>query len=256
ARQDAPHRRRGSDPLTYTIPVDNPFVDDPVARDEIWALGMRNPWRFSFDQATGDLFIGDVGQDHWEEIDYEPADDPGGHNYGWRCYEGSHVNPNVPPCKVPDHALPVIEYAHENDRCSVTGGHVYRGSALPALHGIYVYADLCTGEFWGLQQEQTGWSNSFLGVPGAGSLIISFGEDEEGELYVATWGPYAVYRIVSGEPLAVTVAHFSGSAPGPAPPALYLVGTIVAAVLLVRKFPLDKRKIYRIITINRKNTMR
>ncbi|MCJ7756218.1 MAG: PQQ-dependent sugar dehydrogenase, partial [Thermoanaerobaculales bacterium] len=134
--------------LTYTIPSDNPFVEDPEARDEIWALGLRNPWRFSFDRSTGDLYIGDVGQGSWEEIDFEAKTDPGGRNYGWntmegsRCYESSN-------CSTEGLTLPAAEYSHAQG-CSVTGGYVYRGTRFPALRGLYLYGDFCSGAVWGL----------------------------------------------------------------------------------------------------------
>ena len=123
---------------------------------EAWAYGLRNPWRFSFDRLTGDLYIGDVGQDNWEEVDFEPASSGGGQNYGWKIMEGTHCNSAgaagcvVPPpaCGDPAYTLPVLEYAHDDGRCAVTGGYVYRGTAIPDLKGSYVYGDFCTGEVW------------------------------------------------------------------------------------------------------------
>ncbi|MBN2430400.1 MAG: PQQ-dependent sugar dehydrogenase [Acidobacteria bacterium] len=165
----------------YAVPADNPFVGDPLVLDEIWAIGLRNPWRFSFDRATGDLWIGDVGQSTWEEINYQPADSPGGENYGWRITEGSACyNPN--PCSTVGLTLPVWDYSHITG-CSVTGGMVYRGPANSLAHGIYVYGDYCTGIIWGLAWDGQAWVNRELLDTAVN--IASFGQDEDGELYVA-----------------------------------------------------------------------
>jgi glucose/arabinose dehydrogenase len=136
----------------YTVPADNPFVGVEGARPEIWSLGLRNPWRFSFDSATGDLWIGDVGQGAWEEIDHAPATDGAGAgrglNFGWSALEGTHpLNADQP---ADDATPPLYEYSHD-DGCSVTGGEVYRGSAIPGLAGWYVFADYCSGTVWALQ---------------------------------------------------------------------------------------------------------
>lgn len=166
--------------LPYGIPLDNPFVGKAGA-DEIWALGLRNPWRFSFDRQTGDLWIGDVGQNMWEEVDFQPAG-VGGLNFGWRCYEGTHAYNLNPPCQgvlTP----PVAEYSHSEGQ-SVTGGFVYRGKRFPALAGYYFYADFSQGKIWSLQKSGSTWSSPvlLLDTPYA---ISSFGEDEAGELYIA-----------------------------------------------------------------------
>jgi len=177
---------------TYTIPPDNPFNDDPEARDEIWALGLRNPWRFSFDRSTGDLYIGDVGQGSWEEIDFETGTDPGGRNYGWATMEGSHcfVNSN---CSTDGLTLPVAEYSHALG-CSVTGGYVYRGTRFPALRGLYLYGDFCSGTVWGLAPAGPGdWTVAVVGQTGVS--ISSFGEDESGELYLTDLSTGSVYFI-------------------------------------------------------------
>lgn len=174
---------------SYAIPADNPFVGDPSARDEIWAYGLRNPWRFSFDRATGDLWIGDVGQGSWEEVDFQAAASPGGENYGWDCREGAHdysdpngdFNANCVGLTFTD---PIHEYDHGGGRCSITGGFVYRGSAYPALDGIYFYADYCNGGVWGVQPDGAAWAASTELVNG-GFGLSSFGEDESGELYLA-----------------------------------------------------------------------
>lgn len=160
----------------YGIPADNPFGS------EIWAYGFRNPWRFSFDRATGDLYIGDVGQGTWEEIDYLPGGIVGGANFGWNFFEGRHAYEGTPP----DGAQlmePVAEYEHGSARCSVTGGHVYRGANLPAWQGVYVFADYCSGEIWGLVQHSGGnWDMQIM--YDSGFLVTSFGVDEAGELYL------------------------------------------------------------------------
>jgi glucose/arabinose dehydrogenase len=174
----------------YAIPPSNPFAGNPAWLPEIWALGVRNPWRFSFDRLTGDLYIGDVGQNAYEEIDFQPAGSPGGQNYGWRIMEGLHCyNPN--PCNPAGLTLPVAEYPH-GPGCSVTGGFVYRGTASPALAGIYFYGDYCSGVIWGLRQAAGQWETQLL--LDTSLSITCFGEDEAGEVYV---GNYAgqVYRI-------------------------------------------------------------
>jgi glucose/arabinose dehydrogenase len=182
----------------YTIPEDNPFVGTEGARKEIWALGLRNPWRFSFDRLTGDLFIADVGQDSWEEIDYQVAGSKEGENYGWKLMEGNHCYIPSTNCNTGALTLPIIEYAHgPNDSvgCAVTGGYRYRGTKNYGLSGIYFYGDFCSGRIWGASQQPSGeWTTTELL---ATSLSIStFGEDEAGELYIANYSPGAVYRIV------------------------------------------------------------
>ncbi len=183
--------------LNYTIPADNPFVGDASTLDEIWALGLRNPWRFSFDRLTGDMWIADVGQDDWEEIDFQPASSTGGENYGWRCYEG--FDPFITNGCPPQSSMvdPVHAYANNfSTGCSVTGGFVYRGSQQPGMYGYYIYADYCTGRFWSIAPDGFGgWSNV-----GAGNHdnyeFSSFGEDKDGELFVAGLSNGNIYRIV------------------------------------------------------------
>ncbi|MEU5951212.1 PQQ-dependent sugar dehydrogenase [Streptomyces sp. NPDC047525] len=175
----------------YAIPKDNPFVDDPNAKDEIWAYGLRNPWRFSFDAGTGDLLIGDVGQSAWEEIDWAPADSEGGENYGWSQMEGNH--PFREGTEPANHVPPVHEYDRTGLGCSVTGGYVYRGKAIPGLKGQYVFSDYCDGTIRALRMENgkvTGASD--LGVNGG--EVISFVQGGKGELYVLDIGG-SVFRI-------------------------------------------------------------
>ncbi|MFI6009633.1 PQQ-dependent sugar dehydrogenase [Streptomyces sp. NPDC051243] len=169
----------------YAIPPGNPFVDDPNAKDEIWAYGLRNPWRFSFDAGTGDLLIGDVGQSAWEEIDWAPATSKGGENYGWSRMEGNH--PFRGGTEPANHVPPIHEYDRNGPGCSVTGGYVYRGEAIPDLKGQYVFSDFCDGTVRALQLENgevTGVSN--LGVDGG--QVVSFVQGGNGELYVLDLG--------------------------------------------------------------------
>ncbi|MGW3423253.1 PQQ-dependent sugar dehydrogenase [Streptomyces phaeochromogenes] len=169
----------------YAIPRDNPFVNDPNAKDEIWAYGLRNPWRFSFDARTGDLLIGDVGQSDWEEIDWAPAKSRGGENYGWSQMEGTH--PFRGGTEPANHVPPVHEYDRTGLGCSVTGGYVYRGRAIPDLRGQYVFSDYCDGTLRTLRMKDgkvTGQSD--LGVNGG--EVISFVQGGDGELYVLAIG--------------------------------------------------------------------
>ena len=175
----------------YAIPADNPFVADSAVRDEIWATGLRNPWRFSFDRETGDLYIADVGQNMWEEINFQPAASTGGENYGWRIFEASHCY--LDDCATPGLTPPIFEYNHEGGHCSVTGGYVYRGEAHPELYGNYFLADYCSGQLWRMVQTENGWNTAVIN--NVGFLVSSFGEDASGELYIIDQGAGAVYRL-------------------------------------------------------------
>jgi len=174
--------------MPYAVPGDNPFAGRAGARGEIWSYGWRNPWRFSFDPETGALWIGDVGQDSWEEIDYEPSAQPG-RNYGWNRMEGKHCFPPGSGCDPTGLTPPVTEYAHQSG-CSVTGGFVYRGTALPELRGTYFYGDYCTGLVRslrivnGVATEERDWTGA-LRATGGGPMqgLSSFGVDAAGELY-------------------------------------------------------------------------
>lgn len=178
----------------YSIPPDNPFVGKPGYRPEIWALGLRNPWRFSFDRNTDDLYIGDVGQGSREEIDFRPASSNGGENYGWNIMEGLSCYPPGSSCSSAGLTLPVIDYTHSSG-CSVTGGYVYRGSSFLTMQGIYFYGDYCSGIIWGLQRNLGNWENRLLNN-GDQTQITSFGEDQAGELYLTTLSG-TVYRVVT-----------------------------------------------------------
>ncbi len=165
-------------------PRRNPFADTSGARPEIWAYGLRNPWRFSFDRYTGDLWIADVGQGSWEEINYQPAGEGGGQNYGWPLWEGLHCY-DADSCDGTGMTAPVAEYAHELG-CAVTGGYVYRGRAQPALQGIYFYGDYCTGRIWGTVAVADAWRSAEL--LDSDAQISAFGETESGELLVVDYG--------------------------------------------------------------------
>jgi glucose/arabinose dehydrogenase len=167
----------------YTVPADNPFGN------EIWLYGLRNPWRISFDTLTGDLYIGDVGQNAWEEIDHLSAGSPGGINYGWDFREGAHEYDGNPPAGLTD---PVAEYSHQEGHCSVTGGYVYRGS-MPEWNGIFLYGDYCTGYVWGLIRSDDEWQSQLLFE--TNERITSFGQDQAGEVYLLTDGGM-VYQLV------------------------------------------------------------
>lgn len=179
----------------YAIPPDNPFIDEPAINNEIWSYGLRNPWRFSFDKETADMWIGDVGQNEWEEIDFEAAGD-GGHNYGWRCYEGFEQY-NFSGCdSAGDYTFPVFVYANSsfNEGCSVTGGFVYRGTAYPSLQGSYIFADYCSGQFWLSRQSACGIVTT-ENLKGDRNEYSSFGEDVNGELYITAIGEGRIYKI-------------------------------------------------------------
>jgi glucose/arabinose dehydrogenase len=180
----------------YVVPPDNPFVGVAGFRPEIWALGLRNPWRFSFDRGTGDLYIGDVGQNNFEEIDFQPAGDPVGRNYGWNIMEGeSCYPPGTVGCNRTGLALPVFVYDHSLG-CSVSGGLVYRGSAFSALQGIYFFGDFCSGRIWGLRKNGAAWDNALL-ADNTTLNITTFGEDESGNVYVVNYANGDLLKILS-----------------------------------------------------------
>ena len=179
----------------YAIPPDNPFMKGG-GLPEIWAYGLRNPWRFSFDRLTGDLYIADVGQDTWEEIDLVKSGMPGGMNFGWNYNEGMHPYKGQPPANV-SFTRPVSEYSHA-DGCAVTGGYVYRGSALPEWQGVYFYGDYCSGNIWGL--IHVGGNNQQVKILfTTGAKITAFGVDEAGEIYLADFGSGRILKLVKGQ---------------------------------------------------------
>lgn len=177
---------------TVIVPPTNPYFGAAGNRPKIWALGVRNPWRWSFDRTTGDLYMGDVGQSSIEEVNFQSASSAGGENYGWRRKEGlSCYDPPVNCTTGVTVVDPVYQYTHASSRCSITGGYVYRGCAIPDLQGTYFFADFCTGEVWSFQYDGSGVlnfqsRNAELGISGGG--IASFGEDARGELHIVYLG--------------------------------------------------------------------
>ena len=175
-------------------PVSNPFVATAGARTEIWALGLRNPWRFSFDRLTGDLFIGDVGQGENEEIDFQTAASDGGENYGWRILEGDACFNPASNCTPPaNYSAPIASYSRGSSCASVTGGYAYRGPADAVLDGAYFYADFCDGRVWRLKRVGATWQNELLAD--TDFSVSSFGEDEPGNLYLVDFSAGAIYRV-------------------------------------------------------------
>jgi glucose/arabinose dehydrogenase len=180
----------------YAIPTNNPYARGGISPGdglpEIWAYGLRNPWRFSFDRATGDLYIGDVGQNAWEEVDHQPADSRGGENYGWDIFEATHCSSD---CGSITPVPPVAEYPH-TEGCSVTGGYLYRGTRQPSLLGTYLFADYCSGTVWTLPSAGNGVTPRTLAETGL--QISSFGEGDDGEIYLVDRSGGGLYRIVAG----------------------------------------------------------
>ena len=179
--------------FTYNVPPSNPFAGMPGHAPEIWAYGLRNPWRFSFDRQTGDLYITDVGQSRREEIDFQAAGSTGGQNYGWRVMEGTLCTDSV-NCDPSLYVPPVAEYAHSNGNCAIIGGDVYRGDAYPSLEGIFFYGDHCTGRIWGMRRAGAAWETQELLVTGL--RLASIGDDEDGNIYVADFYSGQIYKVV------------------------------------------------------------
>jgi glucose/arabinose dehydrogenase len=177
---------------TYTVPETNPWKPESGAATEIWAYGLRNPWKFSFDRKTGDLYIGDVGQELYEEINFQSANSKGGENYGWNQMEGLHCYGETPNCNPDEFVLPILEYPHGEDGVSVTGGFVYRGAQIPELEGAYLYADFASGKIWTLRFAEGVWVNELL--EDTEFAVSSFGEDEAGELYLVDFNG-GLYRL-------------------------------------------------------------
>ena len=175
----------------YAVPPDNPFMGRPDARPEVWAFGLRNPWRFAFDRLTGDLYIGDVGQHEREEIDLLPARSQGGQNFGWHVLEGRRCVDSSGSCAGQALVPPVTEYGHDLG-CAVTGGYRYRGRQSPALRDMYLFADYCSGRIWALTPDD-GWRRTELAR--TERQIGSFGEDEQGELYIADTGAGEILKL-------------------------------------------------------------
>lgn len=177
----------------YSIPSTNPFVDEAGTKPEIWALGLRNPWRISFDKKTGDLYIADVGQGELEEVNVQKSTSKGGENYGWRCYEGKQAY-KLDGCKSnSEYVMPVLEYDHKQDRCSITGGYVYRGEKYPALVGKYFYGDYCNGQLFYANNKNNTWTNTLVAT--TPYLISTFGQGSDGELYFADFKTGSIYHL-------------------------------------------------------------
>ncbi|HEX5112148.1 MAG TPA: PQQ-dependent sugar dehydrogenase [Saprospiraceae bacterium] len=195
---------------TYSIPFDNPFAEEPNSRGEIWASGLRNPWRFSFDRLTGELWIPDVGQDNWEEVNIQPAESLGGENYGWSCNEGSYFFKSDCDDNGIEFTDPIAEYAHSTDTSllcagSITGGYVYRGSIYPNMFGKYIYNDFCTGVM-----RTTYWNGSSYVTAELGQYIpfaySTFGEDINGELLLADKISGVIYKVTDQSTTAIEEA--------------------------------------------------
>ncbi len=194
-------------PPYHGIPIDNPFFGPGDPPDEVWAVGFRNPWRFSFDRLTGDLFISDVGQFQREEVSFQPAASTGGENYGWKvmegtfCFDPDPLDPDCPAgtqsCSDPGYTPPIIEYDHSGGECSITGGYVYRGTRISGLQGYYVYGDWCSGRLWAASQDVGVWTSELLQI--SLSAITTFGEDVDGEIYLATSS--TLYRLEGPGPI-------------------------------------------------------
>ncbi len=176
----------------FAVPSDNPFLNDPGA-DEVWAYGLRNPWRFSFDRQTGNLYVADVGQNSWEEVSTAPSS-AAGLNYGWPIMEGLHCFA-ADPCDTDGLTLPVLEYGH-SDGCSITGGYVYRGSAIPEINGHYFYSDACTGFLRSFRLTGSGIADELQWDVGDLGPVFSFGEDFDGELYIVS-GNGTIFRLIA-----------------------------------------------------------
>src|SRR5690606_4789543 len=189
--------------IPFSAPATNPFVGNTAYRPEIWSLGWRNPWRWSFDKETGELFVGDVGQNSLEELDYEPAG-TGGRNYGWKVMEGTNcfstsACTSVQPCNSPTYILP-FHTLPTSSYCSIVGGYVYRGRNIPQLHGHYFFGDYCSGSVWSLRYANGTFTNlvsrnSEFGV--SLGQVSSFGEDNRGEIYICSLSQGVIYKIVA-----------------------------------------------------------
>lgn len=181
----------------YSIPKDNPFAEGKGGKPEIWALGLRNPWRITFDSQTGDMYIADVGQDKYEEMDFEQIGTAGGQNYGWRCKEGLHdYNPGS--CTASTILTePAFEYTHDENRCSITGGYVYRGREYPSLGGKYIYGDYCSGQLYYAEQVGGKWRQTLAASTQYG--ISTFGQGSDGELYLADIKTGNLYHVTDSK---------------------------------------------------------
>ena len=192
----------------YTVPPDNPYVNNPAVKSEIWAFGIRNAWRWSFDRVNNFMWIADVGADKWEEVNVRTAgQQPAGPNFGWPCYEGN-ARFDTSGCRTKkNYVFPVFQYKHETATSAevITGGYVYRGTAFPDLYGYYVCADYTTGNGWSVFRDESGTITNYRqkGLP---TGIVDFGEDESGELYACSLSDGTVYRISTKTPAIIAAA--------------------------------------------------
>lgn len=189
--------------LNYSIPSTNPFITNSSIRDEIWAIGLRNPWRFNFDSLTGDMYIADVGQNAWEYVHFEPAGDPGGRNYGWKIVEGSNCYSPSNGCNKNGLEMPIYEYAQTffPTKCCIIGSEVYRGKSMARMQGRYFFSDACSQDLWSFRYNSTNNSiNGFIdhtSQSGAQGSATSLGSDADGEVYICRGG--TVYKLIPAE---------------------------------------------------------
>ncbi|WP_118976145.1 PQQ-dependent sugar dehydrogenase [Taibaiella koreensis] len=198
----------------YTIPPGNPYTSDPNISDEIWNLGLRNPFRWSFDRGTGDMWIADVGQDAYEEVDFLPAASTGGHNLGWRCYEGNTAYKTAGCQAATAYTAPIFVYGHNSvtGGSSITGGHVYRGTEYPALAGTYICADYVSGNQWTIRPNGSGgWSTYQQDASAFPGGIVAFGEAEDGTLYAVSLNNNTIYKVVLSAVLPLSLRSFTGT---------------------------------------------
>lgn len=197
-------------PPYYTVPADNPYVSDPGVLDEIWCLGLRNPWRWCFDRGTGDMWIADVGQGNQEEVNYQPAGNTGAKNYGWRCYEGSAAYNTTGCLPQSSYVSPIFTYPHNNTTggFSITGGVVYRGTEFSFLQGYYICADYVSANVWLIKNNGGGSFTSGIqaGLPGS---MVAFGEAENGDVYAVSLAG-SIFKVNATNPIPVTLTKFTG----------------------------------------------
>jgi glucose/arabinose dehydrogenase len=197
----------------YDIPPDNPFVDEPPARPEVWAFGFRNPWRYGFDGLTGELYLGDVGGSQWEEIDFQPAASRGGENYGWPILEAEECYRPAENCDRTGLVPPVAYYDHDQGT-AITAGEVYRGRRYPRLAGTYFYGDYTSGRLWALSRGASGlWRNAEVGEVDGG--LSAFGQGEDGEVYLTLYSSGEIHQLV--DPAAETAPALRLGGPGRGP---------------------------------------
>jgi glucose/arabinose dehydrogenase len=197
-------------PPYYTIPGDNPYASSADTLKEIWAFGLRNPWRWSFDRLTGDMWLADVGQNAWEELNFIGAGSAGGLNFGWDCFEGNH--PSAFPCAVSGtYVPPVFEYANPEDGVSITGGYVYRGSQYPLIYGYYITADFQSQRAWLISPDGAGGFDSSSQSIAPVDAVVAFGESENGELFLVSQSSNSVFQVSSITTVPVTMTSFTGA---------------------------------------------